>query len=132
MKYDSHKNGFTMIEALLSSLILAVGAVVICGLSQRCTVNNVRGWEYEQAYRLLDECLDTTVAGGQNKPVSAANSMEGNFGDRYPNFRYQIDVKPTTGANLTAVDLYEVTGIVHWDVGEREYQVQATTLTYGW
>lgn len=30
MKYNSHKNGFTMIEALLSSLILAVGAVVIC------------------------------------------------------------------------------------------------------
>ncbi len=118
-----------MIEALLSSLILAVGAVVICGLSQRCTVNNVRGWEYEQAYRLLDECLDT-VASGQDQPVSAANSIEGNFGDRYPNFRYQIDVKPTTRANLAAVGLYEVTGIVDWDVGGQKYQVQATTLIY--
>lgn len=129
MKYDSHKSGFTMIEALLSSLILAVGAVVICGLSRRCTVNNVRGWEYEQAYRLLDECLDT-VASGQDQPVSAANSIEGNFGDRYPNFRYQINVKPTTRGNLAAVDLYEVTGIVDWDVGTQEYQVQATTLIY--
>ncbi|MCK4628457.1 MAG: type II secretion system protein [Sedimentisphaerales bacterium] len=126
---NSHKSGFTMIEALLSSLILAVGAVVICGLSQRCTVNNVRGWEYEQAYRLLDECLDT-VASGQDQPVSAANSIEGNFGDRYPNFRYQIDVKPTTRANLAAVGLYEVTGIVDWDVGGQKYQVQATTLIY--
>ena len=129
MKYNSHKSGFTMIEALLSSLILAVGAVVICGLSRRCTVNNVRGWEYEQAYRLLDECLDT-VASGQDQPVSAANSIEGNFGDRYPNFRYQINVKPTTKGNLAAVDLYEVTGIVNWDVGTQEYQVQATTLIY--
>ena len=129
MKYNSHKSGFTMIEALLSSLILAVGAVVICGLSRRCTVNNVRGWEYEQAYRLLDECLDT-VASGQDQPVSAANSIEGNFGDRYPNFRYQINVKPTTRGNLAAVDLYEVTGIVDWDVGTQEYQVQATTLIY--
>ena len=129
MKYDSHKNGFTMIEALLSSLILAVGAVVICGLSQRCTVNNVRGWEYEQAYRLLDECLDA-AADGQDQPVSEMNSIEGNFGDRYPNFRYQINFKPTTGRKLTAVDLYEVTGIVHWDVGRQEYQVQATTLIY--
>jgi len=118
-----------MIEALLSSLILAVGAVVICGLSQRCTVNNVRGWEYEQAYRLLDECLDT-VAGGQDQPVLSANSIEGNFGDRYPNFRYQVNVKPTTRPNLAAVDLYEVTGIVHWNVGTQEYQVQATTLIY--
>jgi Tfp pilus assembly protein PilV len=126
---NSHKSGFTMIEALLSSLILAVGAVVICGLSRRCTVNNVRGWEYEQAYRLLDECLDT-VAGGQGRPVSAANSIEGNFGDRYPNFRYQVNVKPTTRGNLAAVDLYEVTGIVDWDVGTQEYQVQATTLIY--
>ena len=126
---NSHKSGFTMIEALLSSLILAVGAVVICGLSQRCTVNNVRGWEYEQAYRLLDECLDT-VADGQDQPVSAMNSIEGNFGDRYPNFRYKVNVKPTTRGNLTAVDLYEVTGIVHWNVGTQEYQVQATTLIY--
>jgi len=131
MKYDSHKSGFTMIEALLSSLILAVGAVVICGLSQRCTVNNVRGWEYEQAYRLLDECLDA-VADGQDQHVSEVNNIEGNFGDRYPNFRYQINVKPTTSRKMAAADLYEVTGIVHWDVGGQEYQVQATTLIYDW
>jgi len=129
MKYNSHKNGFTMIEALLSSLILAVGAVVICGLSRRCTVNNVRGWEYEQAYRLLDECLDA-VANEQDQSVSAINSIEGGFGERYPNFRYQINAKPTTKGKPAAADLYEVTGIVSWDVGGQEYQVQATTLVY--
>ena len=129
MKYDSHKIGFTMIEALLSSLILAVGAVVICGLSRRCTVNSIRGWEYEQAYRLLDECLDA-VASEQDQPVSAMNNIEGNFGDRYPDFRYQVNVKPATKGKLAAADLYEVTGIVSWDVSGQEYQVQATTLIY--
>lgn len=115
--------GFTLIEALLSSLILAVGAVIIGGLMQRTLQNNLRGWEYEQGYRLVDECLDNVV--GQGLARIGYGSTEGDFGDRYPNYRYEINIEPAE-----QTDLYRVTATVLWEIGAQNYEVSASTLLY--
>ena len=121
-----NRDGFTLIEALLSSLILAVGAMVICGLSQSCLRNTLRGWEYEQGYRLIDECLDI-VAAGEAGELAGKEIIEGDFGQRYPNYTYALKIKPEGSENL-----YEVTAIVRWEVGPQQYEVEATTLIYDW
>ena len=119
-----YKKGFTLVEALAGSLILAVAAVVVCGLSHRCMVNNKRGMEYEQAYRLVDECLDRVTATGLEELIQK-RSMSGDFGKRYPNYRYLLEIEPTE-----AMDLWQVTAKVSWEVSDDEYKVEATTLLY--
>ena len=118
------KGGFTLIEALAASLILAVGAVIICGLCHRCMVNNKRGMEYEQAYRLIDECLDRVSAVGLEELIRKG-SLSGDFGGRYPSYRYQLEIAPAG-----SMALWQVTAAVSWDVSGDEYEVKATTLLY--
>ena len=122
--WHMYKGGFTLIEALLSSLILAVGAVVVCGLSRHCLQNTVRGLEYEQGYRLLDECLDKVLVDGVGK-LAHQETIYGDFGSRYERYKYEVKIEPTD-----AVDLYRVTAFVGWDVAGQEYQLQAMTLMY--
>lgn len=118
------KNGFTLVEALVGSLILAIGAVVICGLSYRCMINNKRGLEYEQACRLVDECLDTVVAGKLDELIRT-KKIEGDFGERHPNFRFILEA-----AKIENSQLHQVTATVRWKVAKQQYQVQTTTLIY--
>lgn len=120
-----HKTGFTLVEALMGSLILAVGAVVICGLSHRCMYNQRRGMEYEQAYRLLDECLDKVVATWAVE-TTHNTTLQGDFAPRYPAYSYTVQLEPSElGDNLC-----RVTARVSWQVQSDEYDVQATTLVY--
>jgi len=115
------KSGFTLIEALAGSLIFAIGAVVICGLSHRCVVNNVRGQEYEQAWRLLDECLDR--ASSQRRTLMEKEKTEGDFPGTQPPYHYTLAVEPADIAQV-----YRVTAEVHWLVAGQRYSVKAQTL----
>ena len=108
----------------MGSPILAIGAVVICGLSYRCMINNKRGLEYEQACRLLDECLDTVVA-GRLEELIRTKRIEDDFGDRHPNYSFVLEA-----TEVEYSQLHRVTATVYWEVGKQEYQVRATTLMY--
>ncbi len=119
--------GFTLVEALASCLLLAVGAVVVCGLSRRCLVNSREGMEYEQAYRLVDECLDRVAAMGL-AGYKQQTKVRGDFGERYEGYRYKVEVKEREGG----VNLWEVRATVVWGAEEAEKQVSAMTLLYDW
>ena len=117
--------GFALAEVLLGSVILAIGAAVICGLCRKCVVNNLRGIEYEQAARLLDESLDRAATDEMLQELIVARTVEGDFGQRYPDYSFTLDLEATDQA-----DLYEVTALVAWEVLGKNYQLQATTLIY--
>jgi prepilin-type N-terminal cleavage/methylation domain-containing protein len=119
----TRRPGFTLIEALVGSLIFAVGAVVICGLSHRCVVNNVRGQEYEQAYRLLDECLEK--ASTELDDLIRKEKVESDFQGRYPEYKYSLVIEPSDTANV-----YSVTAEVFWYVADEKYSIKAQTLLY--
>ena len=121
---NNNNAGFTLIEAVVGSLILAVGAVVICGLARRCMDDNARGAQYEQAWRLLDETLDKVVALGVGKQANQAVT-EGDFAERFPGYKYKLQIKPTSSSNL-----YQVDAQVLWVNAAQEYIVQTTALIY--
>jgi len=123
------QSAFTLIEALLSTVILAVGGVVICELSRRCVINHARGWEYEQAYYLLDECLDR-LAADQDRTWAGEETLEGDFQPRYPLFRFEIKIQPAAQKDFTEQNLYYVTATVFWEVSDRSYQVKTSTLMF--
>ena len=108
--------GFALAEVLLGSVILAIGAAVICGLCRKCVVNNLRG---------IDECLDRAATDEMLDELMVARTVEGDFGRRYPDYSYTLDLETTDQA-----DLYEVTALVAWEVLGKNYQMQATTLIY--
>ena len=116
--------GFTLIEALVASLILAIAAVVVCGLCSRCMVNNKRGLEYEQACRLLDEVLDKSATIWLDKLITSEN-FSGDFSERYPDYQYQIESELTDDPHL-----HLVTATVSWQVLDNRYQVSTSTLIY--
>ena len=119
------KFGFALVEVLLGALILAVGAAVVSQLCRRCLVDNLRGIEYEQAARLLDECLDQ-VSGADLLPALIINKIiVGDFEGRCPNYRYVLELTPAEQA-----DLYRIDATVFWEVSGKEYQLQASTLIY--
>ena len=119
----TRNTGFTLIEALVGSLIFAVGAVVICGLSHRCIVNNVRGREYEQAYRLLDECLEK--ASTELDDLVQKEKVESDFQGRYPEYKYSLAIERTDTANV-----YSITAEVFWYVIDEKYSVKTQTFMY--
>ncbi len=117
--------GFTLVEALISSLMLAAGAAVVCSLALRCLTNDGYGMYYEQGYRLLDECLDKVIAGGVRE--SARQEMTvGDFGRRYPQYKYTIEFRKVEQAGL-----YEVTAEVAWEIEGYRNSVKTATLMYG-
>ncbi len=118
-----HDRGFTLVETLLGVVILALGAAVVVGVSQRCLRHTVRGMEYEQGWYLLDEVMDKSAF---SSPAQAVGKVQvGDFGSRYPDYRYEIKV-----ASAGQERLYKVTGVVKWDVQSQLYEVQAETLVY--
>lgn len=102
-----------------------IGVLLINGLSSRCMVDNLRGLEYEQAARLLDECLEEAAATKMLQELINSEKIEGDFQDRYPNYRYLLELEPTEH-----VDLYQITATVIWTAASNQYQLEAATLLF--
>jgi len=123
---NRHKNqlGFTLIEAVLSSLILAVGAVVVCGLAQRYMFSYQHGAEYEIACRLLDECLEKITV-PDNNVLAEHKTISGDFGQQYPRYDYLITIEPAETHGL-----YQVTAQVNWKHAGLMYKVTTSTRIF--
>jgi len=117
--------GFALAEVLLGSVILALGAAVIGGLCRKCVINNLRGIEYEQAARLLDECLDRAATDEMLRELIRLRTIEGDFAPRYPDYHFTLVLEMTDQA-----DLYEVSARIEWEIMGKRYQLPATTLIY--
>jgi len=121
--HPSNRRAFTLVEVLAAAVILAAGAVVICSLSYRCSLNAARGAQYEHACRLLDEILDRTAA-GDFPSLARTGSVEAAFPPPDDTFRYRLQSAPATGVP----GLYEVTATISWLVDSHTYEIQAATL----
>ncbi|MCP4343082.1 MAG: hypothetical protein GY799_30450 [Desulfobulbaceae bacterium] len=115
--------GFTLIEAIASCLILATGAMVVCGLARQSIERNQRGIWYEQGHRLLDECLDSAVA--KKEDILAKREVRGDFDGRYPGYNYILEIEQAQTAGL-----YLVKAKVTWKIIGQEHSARGETLIY--
>jgi len=118
------RRAFTLVETLLSILILAAASVVIAAVGQSCLSNYFEGQTYENAWRLADECMSRVEALGPANLV-AELPWEGTFPQRYPVYHCLVTVTAGSSENL-----YEVAVVVRWQRDERIREIQLQSRLY--
>ncbi len=119
---NTRSGGFSLIGAIVSTLILATGVIIVCSIVLRCCQDNSRGAEYEVAYRLVDEVL-SKIAPDKVAELYGESPIKGDFANRYPGYSYELEI--TLDAKL---GLYKMKATVSWQVDKRQYQVYAETV----
>ena len=124
-KVHTRQAGFTIIDALVGALLLAIGAVVACGISQHCSKNWIRCQQYETAYQVLDECLEQALLQGPASLMQQEQALQKEVARPCANYHCEYDIDTTAQNNL-----YEVTAKVTWQSQNAVYEVASTTLIY--
>ncbi|MCS7223366.1 MAG: prepilin-type N-terminal cleavage/methylation domain-containing protein [Armatimonadetes bacterium] len=124
------RQGLTLVELLISFLILAVGIVAILGLVGQSSLNARSSADRTIATFLASRRMEELVADPQLQPQRS----EGFFEVPYERFRWLSVVEewePTLtnlAANQQTLTLYRVQVIVSWRDRGRERRVELTTL----
>ena len=125
MRRQRHQAGFTLIEAMVASMILGMAAVTLCTLSTKSLAQTKLNREYELAWQVLDRQLtmldymsiDEFVLLGERE------GFTDDFGKRY---HWQIEV-----AEEPLDVLYMVQIDVWWQEGQRVRRITAATMLNG-
>ena len=120
-----NRSGFTLIEVLAASLLLALGVATICGISSRAMSQASVDQSIESAWRVIDRQLTLIDAMGIDTFV-LQNETEGMEAYLGKNYYWSAVVQEE------ALDqLYIVTLIVSWRDGARPRQVSSSTMFNG-
>jgi Tfp pilus assembly protein PilV len=117
-------SGFTLVEVLLASLILALSTVAITQLCRRCISNHLLIGEYQCAYQLADELLDRALARELALPTQQA-VLTGDFAPENPEYAWSLTIHPTPRKSL-----YNLAVTISWTARENQYSVAANSLMY--
>ncbi len=118
------KNGFTLVEALLATLILAAGVVTIAQLIQICGQNDAIGMKYERAWYLLNNYLGELHIEENFSELKRKGKVSGPS-ENEPGYDYQLEIEPATHN-----DLYQVVGLVNFQNDKDSFQVRQVIYIY--
>ncbi|MBN1436873.1 MAG: prepilin-type N-terminal cleavage/methylation domain-containing protein [Sedimentisphaerales bacterium] len=124
-KICKKQKGFTIIEALVGALLLAIGAVVACGISQHCSKNWLRCQQYETAYQILDECFEQALLQGPASLMKQELALQRNVVRPCAEYHCEYRIEPTAESNL-----YEVAVTINWLSQNGVHEVTSTTLIF--
>ena len=132
MLHSYHRNGFTLIEALVACVVLSAAVVTISGISTRCLNQTRLNMEYEQAWQALDQQLKIIDMMGIEEFIRQG-VMEGDIenegeGDNQDQSRYHWDVQ-TESEEID--NLYLVKLTIRWNSDNKVRSVAAMTLLNG-
>ena len=121
-----NRSGFTLLEALVASVILAAAVMTICSLSGRCTARAALNRQYDRAWQILDRQLASVDCVGIEE-ILQQGPTEGRIEGAGPVFCWRV------GTSRGQLDnIYLVTLTVWWKGrGGHNYEVSAQTLFNG-
>ncbi len=125
-----HKAGFTLVELVVAFLILTVGVVAILELVGQSALNARYAQDKTTATTLAQQKLEELLA----QPNLEVGETEGDFGDRYPQFRWRAQVSEVATntssliANPSSLPLLRLSVVVEWRYRRRGQSVQLETL----
>jgi general secretion pathway protein I len=114
--------GFSLVDVMIGSVMLAIGLAVIISLNSRSLANQVEGERQLTASWLADELLSMVMVDG---PVDfpKLNDVSGQFEEPFEDFRYDVDIE-----DKGISEPFLVTALVKWDGAGGERKVQVQTL----
>lgn len=124
------RSGFTLVELVVSFVILTVGIVAILELVGQSALNARYAKDKTTATVLAQQKLEEITM----QPDSYLGEVEGNFGNQYPQFRWRAQVSEVTTntqssmTNVQSQTLWQITVIVEWRDRGRLESVELDTL----
>ncbi|NUQ69903.1 MAG: prepilin-type N-terminal cleavage/methylation domain-containing protein [Chthonomonadales bacterium] len=112
--------GFTLIEAIVSTIVLAIGGVAAMLAISACTRSVGVAGDYSKAALLAEKRIAelSLQTGSLN-----SGEQQGDFGDEYPGFAWIQTVEPTDYAGVSRITL-----VVTWPLGVRQGRAVFVTL----
>jgi prepilin-type N-terminal cleavage/methylation domain-containing protein len=120
-RYTRNRKGFTLVEALVSTVIFCSAAAVIMAISARCMSNAHQDRIYEMAWQLLDRQLAAVSYVGIDE-YKKLGVMEGTFTNTDIEYRWSINAEPST-----VTDIDEVRMSVLWLEQKKTHSISLDT-----
>ena len=117
--------GFTMLEALVATMVLTATLVTLHGIVSRCLYRVQMNEEYERAWQILDRQMTVIDAMGIDNYMLEPQ-QEGEIEEDGMFFQWKVDAVAET------IDcMYEVTITIWWGPEEKPHVISATTKLDG-
>lgn len=117
--------GFTLIEVIAASAILALGVVVVAAITSR-SVDSLRlNTEYARAWEILDRQLTVIDHVGIDN-MAERRLTEGNFREGDTEYRWWLTITDDIYDQLRRVDI-----ILTWERGGAARKISASTMFNG-
>jgi len=123
------EKGFTLVEALVASIILAAAAITISAISVRCLSRTSFNQEYEQAWAAMDRQLVSIEALGIDQFIAQGileGYVQGASEEESGKYRWEAEVE-----NEDIGKLYRIKMTINWQEKNRLHQIAAETLLNG-
>ena len=99
VKYDSRKSrGFTLVEVIISGIILVIAAVSLLSLTSQSLSMHRRGEEKIVAASLLDELLSKVLTEGA-LDFESMYSSRGSCEEPFSNWEYEVEIDNAAGTD---------------------------------
>ena len=118
-------DGFTLIEVIAASALLALGVVVVAAITSR-SVDSLRlNTEYARAWEILDRQLTIIDHVGVDT-IAERQMTEGNFREGDTEYRWWLTMTDDIYDKLKRVDI-----VLTWERGGRTRKISASTMFNG-
>jgi len=115
----SSERGLTLLEVIVAMAILAIG---ITGVLRAFSMGMLT-CKAAESYSVAAMFAQQVASELERTPELAAGQESGDFGKDWPGYRWEADIRDTTGADLKRVRI-----TVLWDVGKRSRHLEMLTL----
>ena len=124
MKYKKNKRAFSVVEALISAVVLTVAVVMIASIVTRSLISSARRIDYQTALDLARKQIAVIEHVGVNN-LLGSNLLNGEVESRSINYNWQVKINQST---LDA--LYEVEVRVDWKRASQVKHIILETRLY--
>lgn len=115
------KRAFTLVEAVVATVILGVALTVLLGLTSRAVGSQTRGEHLATAAMLADNRLNLVLALGPEEYPSEFD-MRGNCESPFEDYAFEMDISPRG-----QTDPYDVAVTVSWKSAGRTQSITIET-----
>ena len=104
--------GFTLLEVMVAVTIIGIALVTLIGSqSQSISLAGISRFETRAALLAREKMTELVVAG-----FDALSSSEGDFGDAYPGYRWQVEVSTLSADETGVADAPDLLKRIHLEV----------------